>query len=127
MNQSDRRERNRFKLRRAMRYTLLEGSKIIGSGSGCTLDISSKGAAFTTPERLRPGTAIEISVSWPALLDGNCPIRLVAGGYVVRSTPRTAACRICKFQFRTQANAESSVREIDTSTRWRAGKLPFRA
>jgi hypothetical protein len=107
---ADRRNKSRFAVRREMRYKLVDGGKVIGSGSGCTLDISSKGAAFTTEERLKPGTAIEISVSWPTLLDGNCAIRLVAYGHVVRSTTGTAACNISKFEFRTQAQAAAPVR-----------------
>ena len=114
MSNSDRRTRERFPLRRAVRYTLMNGSEVIGRGAGCTLNLSSKGAAFTTTERLRTGASIEISVSWPAALDGRCPLRLVAYGYVVRSTPRTAACRILKFQFRAQAQSEGPVYDIQT-------------
>jgi hypothetical protein len=100
---SDRRSKSRFALRREMRYKLMDGSKVIGTGTGSTLDISSGGAAFTTAECLNPGTAIEISVSWPALLNGMCAIRLVGCGQVIRSTAGTAACSISKFEFRTQA------------------------
>ena len=109
---ADRRNKSRFALRREMRYKLLDGANVIGSGSGSTLDISSKGAAFTAEEHLKPGTAIEISVAWPALLDGNCAIRLVAYGHVVRSTARTAACSIRKFEFRTQAPAGASLQRL---------------
>ncbi|MGO9258995.1 MAG: PilZ domain-containing protein [Bryobacteraceae bacterium] len=106
---ADRRNKSRFALRREMRYKLVDGGKVIGSGSGFTLDISSGGAAFTTKEQLKPGTAIEISVSWPALVNGNCAIRLVACGQVVRSTTGTAACNISKFEFRTQARAAAPL------------------
>lgn len=100
---SDRRSKNRFALRREMRYKLMDGNKVISTGTGSTLDISSGGAAFTTAECLSPGAAIEISVSWPALLNGMCAIRLVGYGQVIRSTAGTAACSITKFEFRTQA------------------------
>jgi PilZ domain len=124
---SDRREKHRFELRRDMRYTLLDGNRVVGSGSGYTLDLSSNGACFTTTERLQPGTPIEISVSWPALLNGNCPIRLVASGYVVRSTGGTAACSIRKFDFRTQARTGTPIREIHLTDGWRKNNLPATA
>ena len=106
----ERRNKQRFEIRREMRYTLREDGKVIGWGTGSTLDIGSKGAAFTTPEQLKPGTAIEISVSWPALLDGRCALRLVASGQVLRSAPGMAACSISTFEFRTQGQAAAIPR-----------------
>jgi len=99
---SDRRTKSRFAVEREMRYKLVDGPLVIASGSGKTLDLSSGGASFTTEQYLRPGATIEISVSWPALLNGNCPLRLVAYGRVLRSTRVSAACTISKFEFRTQ-------------------------
>jgi len=108
---ADRRKRARFALHRVIHYTLLNDGRVIGEGSGYTLNISSKGVAFTTSELLRPGSAVEISVSWPALLEGSCPLRLVAFGYVVRSTSGMVACSICKFEFRTQARVKAASQE----------------
>jgi len=126
-NPSDRRDKTRFALRRDMHYTLLDEGRVIGAGSGRTVDMSSRGAAFTTSERLQPGTAIEISVSWPALLDGHSLLRLVAFGFVVRSTSNTAACSISKFEFRTQARGGTSLQELGLKTAWRGHKLPASA
>lgn len=105
----DRREKSRFDIRRNMRYKLRHGAKEIGSGCGCTLDMSSNGAAFTTEGYIEPGTAIEMSISWPVLLEGRSALRLVAHGVVVRSTILTAACRISRFEFRMQGKAAAAT------------------
>lgn len=114
----ERRNKRRFALRREMRYTLREEGKVIAWGTGATLDIGSKGAAFTTSEQLKPGAAIEISVSWPALLDGHCPIRLVASGHVLRSTGKMAACSISQFEFRTQGHAAAAPQAAAAGRKW---------
>jgi hypothetical protein len=104
----DRRTKKRFELCREIRYQLWNGRHNIGSGSGWTLDLSSKGVAFTTDGYIQPGASIEISVSWPVLLNGDCAMRLVACGYVVRSALGMAACRISQFEFRTQPKVMSA-------------------
>jgi hypothetical protein len=66
--------------------------------------MSSGGILFTTSERLQPGRMVEVSVNWPARLDGTCPLQLVATGRIVRSDDETAAVRIERYEFRTRAS-----------------------
>src|SRR5215472_11180192 len=79
---SDRRENSRFPLCEEVRYKLVHGKSII-AGEGKTLNIGSGGVLFTTEQRLPVGCSIEISVNWPARLDGTCPLKFVASGRVV--------------------------------------------
>jgi hypothetical protein len=74
------------------------------SGSGSTLNIGSGGILFTTEERLPVGRMVELSVNWPAKLDGVCPLQFVATGRVVRSEPQRAAVRIERYEFRTRSS-----------------------
>ena len=46
---------------------------------------------------------VEISVNWPARLDGTCPLKLVATGRMVRADADKAAVRIERYEFRTAA------------------------
>lgn len=107
----DRREKHRFAFEREVSYKLWFGKKEIGSGCGCTLDLSSHGVSFTTEGYIEPGTSVQISISWPILLEGHCPLRLVAHGFVVRSTKSMAACRLSRFDFRTQAKKALAASE----------------
>ena len=102
----DRRETSRFPVREEVRYRILQSKAVQITGAGKTLDMSSGGILFTTNERLPPCRMIEISVNWPARLDGTCLLQLVATGRVVRSDAATAAVRIERYEFKTRsANA----------------------
>jgi c-di-GMP-binding flagellar brake protein YcgR len=100
----DRRENSRFPVREDVRYRVLQSKAGQVSGAGKTVDISSGGILFTTSERLQPGRLIEISVNWPARLDGTCALQLVATGRVVRSDDETAAVRIERYEFKTRSS-----------------------
>ena len=100
----DRRENSRFPVREEVRYRVLQSKVGQLSGAGKTVDISSGGILFTTSERLQPGRLIEISVNWPARLDGTCALQLVATGRVVRSDKNTAAVRIERYEFKTRSS-----------------------
>jgi hypothetical protein len=63
----------------------------------------SGGIAFTAERQLTPGTFVELSVSWPALLADICPMRLIIFGRILRCTGFKTVCSIDKYEFRTQA------------------------
>ena len=101
----ERRESNRFPLKEDLKYRLVHSKQEI-SGSGTTLNIGSGGILFTTQETLPVGRTIEISVNWPARLDGVCALQFVAVGRVIRAEAGRAAVRIDKYQFKTRGNAD---------------------
>jgi hypothetical protein len=88
---------------------VLEGDTIVEFGMGTTLDMGSGGVAFLTEHQLLVGSFIELSISWPVLLEDSCPMRLIVFGRVVRSSGRRTACTVDKYEFRTQARV---VREL---------------
>ena len=71
--QSERRSRSRFGIKRELRYKLVEGRTVVAAGPGYTIDMARRGVAFSADDELRPGACIELSISWPALLDQNYP------------------------------------------------------
>ena len=99
----ERRGTNRFPVREDVRYRVSQSraAKIIGCGT--TLNIGSGGILFTTEEKLPVGRTVELSVNWPARLDGICALQLVATGRVVRSEVQRAAVRIEKYEFKTRS------------------------
>jgi hypothetical protein len=74
-------------------------------GFGRTLDMSSGGILFTTESVLPHGRMVELSVNWPVLLDGACPLKFVAVGRVLRSDGFSAVVRIEKYEFKTRRAA----------------------
>jgi hypothetical protein len=99
---AERRGTNRFPLREEVKYRVLHG-KVVTAGAGKTLNIGSGGVLFTTEERLPMGRMVELSVNWPARLDGTCLLKFVATGRVIRSEDDRAAVRIERYEFRTRA------------------------
>jgi hypothetical protein len=107
--EADRRKKARFPLQRELRYKVLEGDTIVEFGTGSTLDMGSAGLTFATDHELPVGSFIELSISWPVLLENSCPMRIIVFGRVVRNGDRLTACTVDKYEFRTQARA---VREV---------------
>jgi hypothetical protein len=123
-NPTDRRAKARFPLERELRYKLLNDNVIVGSGIGKTVDMSSSGVAFNIDRELTPGTFVELSISWPVLLNQSCPMRLIIFGRVQRSSEERAACSVDKYEFRTQARtfqAAGPVRPDTMLKRWADG------
>ena len=99
----DRRGTNRFPVCEDVRYRVMQSRTAKVSGCGTTLNIGSGGILFTTEERLPVGRTVELSVNWPARLDGVCPLQFVAIGRVVRSDEEKAAVRIERYEFKTRS------------------------
>jgi hypothetical protein len=83
-----------------------DGSEL---GVGRTVNISSGGVLFTASNPLNPGRRLELSISWPAQLDGKCGLKLVAKGRVVRCEGTAVAVEVEKYEFRTQGTGALSA------------------
>ena len=119
----ERRATRRFAIEQDVLYKILDHRAAAPeSGVGKTLDISSGGVRFETQQRLRPGKRVEVSVNWPALLDGGCPLKFVAVGRVVRAEERRAAMHIEQHEFRTRRNKELPAIEPERPSR---GRVPY--
>jgi len=111
-------------MNRELRYKLLEDDTIVASGLGHTVDMSSSGVGFTIDQRLKPGSFIELSISWPVLLDETCPMRLIVFGRVQRCSDQKTVCTVDKYEFRTQSRAfqaAAPVRSDSMLQRWADG------
>jgi hypothetical protein len=116
----DRRDDRRYKLTLDLRWKLVRRRKVLESGSGRTLDVSSSGVFFEAGRPLPVGLNVEISISWPALLHDTAPMQLVVSGKIVRVEGLRAAVRMVQHEFRT-AGAAGEPRNAGKS---RAVSLP---
>ena len=99
---SDRRNTSRFPVNEELTYRVFQSKAVVQTGIGRTINIGSGGLLFTTEEKLQMGRTVEISVNWPARLDGTCALKFVATGRVVRSEDDRAAVQIQRYEFRTR-------------------------
>jgi len=108
MNGHERRTKRRFEIEQDVRYKMLYGQRLAETGTGKTVNISSGGIWFTTEVLLTSGMPIELSVTWPVLLNDSCPMKLMIYGCVVRSNEKGAAVAIERYEFRTSGRAAQS-------------------
>ena len=112
LRQSERERRNkrRFQIEQEVRYKMLYGQRIAETGNGKTMNISSGGVWFTTESMLTTGMPVELSMTWPVLLNDNCPMKLMIYGCVVRSNERGAAVAIERYEFLTRGALKAQLR-----------------
>ena len=99
--ENDRRSKCRFAMERDVRYKVAEEGVVVAAGSGQTINMCSGGVAIVTEQPLTPGGFVELSISWPVLLDETCPMRFIVFGRVLRCSGRRTVCSIDKYEFRT--------------------------
>jgi hypothetical protein len=71
-------------------------------GMGWTSLMSSLDVVFSTDRPMDKGTKLEISISWPVLLHGQVPLKVVVGAEVADCVDNSVTARIVKYQFRTR-------------------------
>ena len=99
--EGDRRDDRRYDLRLDMRWKVIRRRRVLETGTGVTIDVSSGGVLFETARPLPAGLNIELSVSWPVLLHDVAPLQLVVFGRIVRAEGNRAAVRMAQHEFRT--------------------------
>lgn len=97
----DRRASYRFPLRLAVKYRWLEAGVPSDWALTESVNISSGGVFFRTPQGVPPGQSLEACFAWPVLLDKHIPLRLVTKGSVVRHDGAGTAMRFETYEFRT--------------------------
>lgn len=105
----DRRSKSRFPIQRELRYKVLRDRRVTETGNGKTVNMGSGGVAFRLDHDLTPGVLVELSISWPVLLENSCAVRLVTYGRLLRSRGGFCACTVDKYEFRTQARVMQTL------------------
>jgi hypothetical protein len=121
---NERRSKCRFAIERDLRYKIADDGVVLASGTGQTVNIGSGGISFRTDQPLAANRFVELSISWPVLLNETCPMRLIVFGRVLRSNGRKSVCSIDRYEFRTQARtfqASETARPDGVLQRWTVG------
>ncbi len=105
MQPRNRRAADRFPLDREARFTVLDTRATPLTGKCRTVNMSSRAILFRSENRLTEGKRLELAVSWPALLNDTCQLKLVALGRVVRCHFEEAVIEIERYEFRTVGTA----------------------
>jgi hypothetical protein len=111
----DRRQDRRYALHLDCRWKLIRRRRVLDSGTGNTVDLSSGGLLFDAGRHLPVGLNVELSINWPVLLHSVAPLQLVVSGRIVRSSGRMIAIRSVQHEFRT-AGMTAEPRGMSTSS-----------
>ena len=108
----DRRKGRRYSIQMELRWRLIRRRKLLSSGGGCTIDLSSAGIMFDAGRPLPAGLDVELSIAWPVLLNDKSPMQLSVSGRIVRSSRNIVAMRMVQHEFRTVAVVHDSRRGL---------------
>ncbi|MEO8370586.1 MAG: PilZ domain-containing protein [Candidatus Solibacter sp.] len=97
----DRREDRRYQLQLECKWKLIRRRRVLDTGIGHTIDVSSGGLLFDAGRHLPEGLNVELSIAWPVLLHNVAPMQLVASGKIVRTSGRQVAIQTVAHEFRT--------------------------
>jgi hypothetical protein len=98
---TEQRSHQRYPLELEVEYRLLAKGQSEYLGSGKTRNISSGGVLFEALGSRPASGPIELLLTWPFLLEGVCPLKLVMKGRIVRSDVRGVAIQSNYHEFRT--------------------------
>jgi hypothetical protein len=120
----DRRYDRRYEMALELRWKLIRRRRVLDSGVGATVDLSSGGILFDAGRSLPVGLGVELSISWPALLHNVAPMQLVVAGRIVRTDRTRIAISMTQHEFRTaggSSESRPSAPSFSTSIRRTAG------
>jgi hypothetical protein len=124
----DRRRSKRYELELDLRWKLIRRRRVLESGEGRTVDVSSDGILFDSGRPLPAGVNVELSITWPVLLHGLGPLHLVVSGKIVCSAGRRSAVHMVQHEFRTiGARMEQGLSFANTEPSWPNRFSPSRA
>jgi hypothetical protein len=90
----------RYALQLDLRWKLVRRRRVLDTGTGCTLDLSSSGILLDAGRYLPPGLNLELLVSWPVLHRNVSPLQLFVSGRIVQSDGNLAAIQMVQHEFR---------------------------
>jgi hypothetical protein len=96
----DRRSDRRYPINAEVRYCITNRQRVIQTGYGRIIDISSAGVLFESGLALPRGLKIELSIAWPALSSTSSKLELHAEGRTVRAEHNRTAAQIHRYTFR---------------------------
>jgi hypothetical protein len=113
----DRRNDRRYGIHLELRWKLIRRRRILDSGVGHTVDLSSGGILFDSGRQLPVGLNVELSISWPVLLHNQAPLQLIVSGRIVRCASNRTAVVMAQHEFRTSGASADQRAALGAATR----------
>ena len=108
----DRRLDRRYHLQLELKWKLIRRRRVLDTGTGHTIDVSSGGVLFDAGRHLPEGLNVELSISWPVLLHSVAPLQLVVAGKIVRGDGHQAAMQTGDIYTLAQLCADEALKRL---------------
>jgi len=102
----DRRMDRRYRIELDLTYKLIRRRRVLATGIGHTIDLSSGGILFEADRPLPPGLNVELHITWPFRLHNSLPMELLVTGRILRNENRNIAIRTIQHDIRVIAQEE---------------------
>ena len=97
----ERRADRRYGILLDLKWKLVRRRRVLETGVGRTVDLSSSGILFNAGRHLPEGLNVELSIAWPVLLHNVAPLQLTVAGRIVRCEDCMIAVEMIQHEFRT--------------------------
>jgi len=104
----ERRQDRRYDIHLEVRWKLIRRKRVLDSGTGYSVDLSSGGILIEADRPLPTGLNLELSLAWPVMLHNVAPMQLIISGKIVRSHGRRIAVQMVQHEFRTAGSPAES-------------------
>ena len=105
----DRRGVRRYPISLKLRWKFSRRKRLLESGTGTTLDLSSAGILFESDQQIPANGSVELSIAWPILLHNTLPMQLIITGPVIRISGCLVAVAIQQHEFRTARHVNGAA------------------
>ena len=89
----------RYPVRMNLRYSLFRSKRVLKTGRGTTINLSSSGILFEAKESLPPGYTVHLVIRWPGTIDNRVGLVLEIVARTVRRQGSSTAAVIVRHQF----------------------------
>jgi hypothetical protein len=113
----ERRKDHRYHLQLELKWKLIRRRRLLDTGTGRTINVSSGGVRFDAGRHLPEGLNVELSIAWPVLLRNVAQMQLVATGKIVRCEGREVAIQTTQHEFRTAGMASEHTTPVEIAHR----------
>jgi hypothetical protein len=114
---SERRKDRRYQIEVELEYRLVRRGKVVSTGRGHTVNVSTGGLLFESEHALPAGMEIELAIAWPARIDNVAALKLWVTGRTVRAQGNLTAAKIIHHHFRTAGTRKSLAAANPTMSR----------
>ena len=102
----------RYPIRMNLRYSLLRRKRVLKTGRGTTINMSSSGILFEAEESLPPGYIVHLAIGWPGKIDDRAGLVLHIVARTVRGQDNSTAAVIVRHEFHVRSLRDAEDRGV---------------